>query len=232
MNLLVIAFAFTLLSTSCNRKETTSAPLPDPYLELWHGEDTLYTPENNMQVASVTVSDNKVLTASVTGGKAFLKTVEAGGVDVEFTGIDGRKEKLRVWVRVPFYMWRSLVNHATYKPQVKVKIADAALSAAVTKELTEKLAKPYYINFRNEDSAWYFNIPETQRFTAWYSYKDLRFILKVNGETNEYKVLTHKDRKILGLEQDLTTRYQALHPGKGVELVVTVEYVQDQLPPG
>lgn len=232
VNLSLIATVVTLSCTSCSSKKSDPVPTPDPLVELWGGEDSLYTPENNLRVTSVTVEDTKVVTATVADGKLLLKSVDGGNTVVRFTGNDNKTGAIRARVLTPFYIWKNLVNHATYKPRVTVKAADAALAASITAELTAALATTYTLQFIDEDSLRYRNAASVPPVQAKYSFKDLTFTLSMNDVTNYYKVITHKDRMILGLENDLTTRYRALHTGKDIESVVTVEYVQQQLPPG
>jgi len=232
VNLLLSATAFTLFSTSCSHQQTEAPARPDPLVELWSGEDSLYTPENNLQAASVTVEDGAVMSAVVQNGKLLLKAAVGGNTIVHITGTDNRKAVIRTRSLTPFYIWRNLVNHATYKPQVTVKTTDVALKAAITSELSEKVAKPFYLQFNDKDSARYRNESGAQPVMAGVKFENLRFTLTLNGTTTHYTVHTHKDRYILGLENDLTAHYQALYPGKGIESVLTVEYVQQQLPPG
>lgn len=232
INLLLTATAFVLFSTSCSHQQTEAPARLDPLVELWTGEDSLYTPENNLQAATVTVEDGAVMNAAVQNGKVLLKAAVGGNTIVTITGTDNRKASIRARSLTPFYMWRNLVNHATYKPQVTVNVTDAVVKAAITAELLAKVAKPYYLQFNDKDSARYRDESGAQPVMAAVKFENLKFTLTLNGATTHYTVLTHKDRYILGLVNNLTAHYQALYPGKGIESVVTVEYVQQQLPPG
>ncbi|MDJ1479972.1 hypothetical protein QNI16_05700 [Cytophagaceae bacterium YF14B1] len=233
INLLLFS-AFILFFTACTKKETIPEPEPpkETAIELWLGEDSLYTPENNLVVTQATVAHPDAVSAVVENGKVRLKALqEVGATYVTLTDATNQSIQIVVWTLTP-YQLKNLVNHATYKPSVKVQAADAATSATITAELEAKIAKPFRMQFRSSGMAIYWEEGVANPLQASYQFGDLQLEFTVNEVKHLYKVHTHTDRTILALEQDLTAYYQALYPDKGIESVVTTEYVQHLLPPG
>lgn len=179
----------------------------------------------NEAVATATVQDNRI---TITADKLGATTIH-----VE----DGNDLTAAITVRssVPFGNWRR-TPEAMFDPTVLVECADPAFAAQLKQQIIDDLAKPANMitgfQFVSYPSQIVREVrADNTRKDGAFTYEKLIVRLTFDGVEVVHRIVLRPD-KLRQLEQDVTEKYKALYPDKGITRVMIARLFREHQNPG
>jgi hypothetical protein len=234
--------AITLLLTACSKNnddQKINPPPPGPVL-LWPGEDSLYTPEGNVQPSQVTSDNEAVVKAAIQGSRIKLSAGIIGTTNIRITDAANHTLPKEVRTMNLAYQWKSVAENEPYKTSVIVEATDGSFAETLHTELVNEAKIPFQLQFVSpytdnvNESLFRLIGPNTNgMIEGSFSFVNLTLTLTTNGgKVTIYKVIPYANRRILALREDLTAYYQSLYPGKGITSVIITKHIRNYPPLG
>jgi hypothetical protein len=235
----------TLFLLSCSKnKEEETFHLSTGKVELWAGLDTVLvinTPSSttNLSPAYTAVSANEqVASVVVQGNNLLIHTSQPGFTTIEVKGPDKKSRTISVNARSVIGIWRRVITPTegiVMANDVDIQCSDPATATMLREQLLEKTIQSEtiveYVFWREANLIYQTRQIDKKTKEGTFSYSNFTLTLTENNTTEVFQVLPLNLRKI-GLRQDLTERFRALYPDKGITRVVQTRYFNEAVQPG
>lgn len=216
----------TLAFTACSKNNDKPKPDEEP-LRLWAGQDTVIVLTGGAGQYTATSDSTQVAQVTVQNDSLRITTSYPGPATIHITGPDNRTTDLKLIARSVVGTWFRVEVRTGKWDSVEVECNDPGLAATLQEQLSEKEMKPESIRalaFRDyADLAFQEIKTDNSRRQGIFSFHDLTLTLTEGSTVEVYRLIPFTLSRF-ALEQDLTTQYQALHPGKGITRVTRTRY--------
>lgn len=240
-SLLVLGIS-TLVLLSCSKSKDNGAPLFDSdKVRVWAGQDTVITintsPGSNSPTTVYTAASTNEQVASVVvqGNTLLIHTSLPGSATIQVKGPGNNSSTITVYTNSVVGVWRRGATAVGGNADVDILCSDPGTETLLLEQLLEKDTLPQSVagyEFGNKPAFLFRLLKADKTMTeGTYTFRDLTLTLTEGNNTEVYRLLPLGLKKF-GLQQDLTTRYQSLYPGKGITRVIQTRYFYDALPPG
>ncbi|CAL1519407.1 hypothetical protein [Chitinophaga sp. MM2321] len=233
----VLFISFGYLLSSCKKdQQPDKIQLSSHQVELWAGQDTVisisgapkqYTVSSeNEEIARVVIQDNRIL----------ITTDLPGSTIIHITDGANNTSTIKLRALSVIGTWRRAEGDESLKARIFVETGDPVFADELQRQLFEATIKQpgtnYMIHFSTDPVM---TFTERQQNTVLregeFLFRNLTLTLTHNAIEDVYKIKP-LDYGVIGLEQDLTAHYKALHPDKDIKKVVIVTHVRKATFPG
>lgn len=235
--LFILMMAIGYCISSCKKdKEPVTINLGSKGVKLWAGQDTSISVSGASGQYTVSSDNENIARAVVEDGEIHITTDLPGKTVIHVDDGAGHKADINVNAATFWGLWKRVEGHTVLKPSVQVESGDPVfseeLSGQILETSREEARTGYGIAFQNRAENDFVEILRSEIIReGTFTFRHSILTLVHNNVEEVYKVTLVSLETII-VEQDLTERYKALHPDKGITKVIVTRPMRAQMLPG
>jgi hypothetical protein len=231
-----VVCAFLVLSCKKDKdKEEVFTPNPDTNkITLWAGQDTVITLANAAGQYTVTSGNDEIARAVIQDNRIHITTDMPGATTIRVTDQANHTDTIQLEAISLDGLWRRRVQNGILPTSVLVECSDPVFTETLQDELKEEVVEAgmiYGLDFVSTFPPVFWEERFGGRNRGTFSFRNLTLTLTLNNTPEVYR-LHPVGLRMFGLEQDLTSQYQTLHPTKGITRVSIIRYYHYTMKPG